>query len=372
MASRRSVEHGPADRVPDLGEPAREVHHDQQQADARGEQRDQLVVGEQCRQPDHPQRPDHRADQRADAADHHHPDERERVARPGSSAHRTARSARARPAARRRSPRSRRPWRSRPAWCEPATIVQAAAASGLSRAAIVERPTPLWRSRATTRKITHQRRHAQVVVRALVVEIDPEQRPAPERHRVGVAVAEHRPLVDELLGGDREHEGGDRQPQAAHAQRRRARSPRRSRSPRRPRRGSPAGTASTSRGRRRRRSGRPSPAKVICASDSWPAHPVITVSERAQIAKQAMLANTSWRLGPRDHQRQAAPRSPATIAAHGRRAAGGPTRSGASPPAGAAPWGRRRTVHRRSWCGSGRRPRPARSRTRRSRPVPAG
>ena len=179
-AGARSVEHGPADRVADLGEAAREVHHDQQQADARGEQRDQLVVGEQGRQADHPQRAEHRTGQRADAADHDHARRATASRRRGSSARRTACSATSagqQAAAERR--RSRRPWRTpTQLGATPGRSCRPAAASGLSRTAIVERPTPLPRSRATRATITTRTAEAHVVVRALVVEVDPEQRPA--------------------------------------------------------------------------------------------------------------------------------------------------------------------------------------------------
>ena len=49
-----------AGRVPDLHEPAGEIEQQDQQADARGEQRHERVVGEERRQPDDPQRAEHR------------------------------------------------------------------------------------------------------------------------------------------------------------------------------------------------------------------------------------------------------------------------------------------------------------------------
>ena len=75
-----------ARRVPDLHEPAGEVEQEDQQSEARREQRDQLVVGEERRQPDHPHRAEDRAHRRRDAADHHHRDEQRASRRRGSSA----------------------------------------------------------------------------------------------------------------------------------------------------------------------------------------------------------------------------------------------------------------------------------------------
>ena len=66
-------------RVGDLHEAAGEVEQEDQQPEARREQRHQLVVGEERGQADHPQRAEHRAHRRGDAADHDDRDQSERV-----------------------------------------------------------------------------------------------------------------------------------------------------------------------------------------------------------------------------------------------------------------------------------------------------
>ncbi len=66
--------------VADLDQAAGEVEEQDEQADARGEQRDEVVVGEERRQPDDPGRAEHRAGHRAQAADDHDGDQHERVA----------------------------------------------------------------------------------------------------------------------------------------------------------------------------------------------------------------------------------------------------------------------------------------------------
>ncbi len=55
------LDDGSAGAVADLDQPAREVEQEHEQSDAGGEQRDQVVVGEERRQTDHPHRPQHRA-----------------------------------------------------------------------------------------------------------------------------------------------------------------------------------------------------------------------------------------------------------------------------------------------------------------------
>ena len=54
----------------DLDEPAREVHEQDEEADARCEERDEIVVGPQGRQADDPECAENRSGDRADAADH--------------------------------------------------------------------------------------------------------------------------------------------------------------------------------------------------------------------------------------------------------------------------------------------------------------
>ena len=82
----RPAEQGVARRVHDLHQPTGEVEQQDQQAEARGQQRHQRVVGEERGEPDDPQRAEHRAHRRRDAADHHQRDEQRASRPPGSSA----------------------------------------------------------------------------------------------------------------------------------------------------------------------------------------------------------------------------------------------------------------------------------------------
>ena len=69
---------GPADAVGDVGEAAGEVEQQDEQTDARREQRDDLVVGEQRRYADDVDGTDDRTGQRAHTADDDHRHEQER------------------------------------------------------------------------------------------------------------------------------------------------------------------------------------------------------------------------------------------------------------------------------------------------------
>ena len=116
-----------------------------------------------------------------------------------------------------------------------------------------------------------------------------------------MVVAEHGHSVDVLLRRDREHERRDRQPESTHAE---CAKPDRNRH----RGDDERGEWYRHQERQRRRmkvddpdvelepsrnaaaNSAPNPANVIWASDNCPAHPVMTESDMAQIAKQATLA----------------------------------------------------------------------------------
>ena len=68
---RRPREQAVPRRVGDLDEATREVEEEHEETETRGEQRDQLVVGEERRHPDDPQCADDRTHRRGDPADHH-------------------------------------------------------------------------------------------------------------------------------------------------------------------------------------------------------------------------------------------------------------------------------------------------------------
>ena len=173
-------------RVPDLHEAAGEVEQQDQQADARGQQRHQVVAGEERGQPDDPHRAEDGPDHRAQAADDDDRHEQRASRRPGSSRCSGTRLQRRRRAARRRGRRCRRRARRRGASRRGARPCRPAAASGLSRTPIVVRPTPGRagagrRRRSTTASTAEARRSSRC---AASLQVEAEEVGARERHRV--------------------------------------------------------------------------------------------------------------------------------------------------------------------------------------------
>ena len=198
---------------------------------------------------------------------------------------------------------------------------------------------PLRRSR---RDGDEQRRtsdgEAHVVVGALVGEVEAEQRRPTERHRGRVAVAEQRSAVQVLLGGDGEHERRDGE--AADPRTRSAPTPMARRAQRSAiaatsidaRNGSGAACTSTSHTSsssprfNAAASSAPRPANAICASDSWPAQPVMHGHrQRADgEADDAAVEQLATRPGHHDGQHD---RGEQSDGADDPREVAGPTRS---------------------------------------------
>ena len=100
-------------------------------------------------------------------------------------------------------------------------IPMAAAASSLSRTASSERPSPLRRTRLTTRIAKHEETEAEEVVAPLGLEGHPTDRGPPQQRRDVVLVEEDRPRQDPR-GSHRQGQGGDGEEETAHAEGRRS------------------------------------------------------------------------------------------------------------------------------------------------------
>ena len=289
-----------ARRVRDLHQPTREVEEQDQQAEARRQQRHQRVVGEERRETDDPQGAEHRAHGRRDATDHHERDQRERVGHQEvalGERHRFDRAGQQRAAEPGDEPGDRE--------CTQLRRGHADRVRRSSVGVVAHRDRRAADARSAEPAHDDERHHehgeAHVVVGALRRQVEAEQRSARERHRRQV-VGQHRLAEQVLRRGDRERERADREQQAsdterAHADQRREpgggergdhdreeeRHRRRGRGARRPGRGSGRGSTPPRPGHRIRR--RPSGPRT-----AGPPSPVSTISESPQIAKQAMVA----------------------------------------------------------------------------------
>ena len=177
------LEDHPPGAVADLDQAAGEVEQEHEQADAGGEQRDQVVVREERGQADDPERAEHGAGDRAEAADH---DDRHQQQRVGDGEVPVAgnRLDVARRAARRRAP-ARPPARANARSL--IRVVDDRVRGGRVRVVAHRDRRPAdaaRRSRATTTTATREHGEDDVVEGALRRDVDAEHVGARQRHRV--------------------------------------------------------------------------------------------------------------------------------------------------------------------------------------------
>ena len=212
----RPREQGVARRVRDLHQPTGEVEQQDEQAEARGQQGHERVVGEEGGEPDDPQRAEHGAHGRRDAADHDQRHERERVGHQEvalGERHRLNRSGEEGPTEPGDESRDRE--RAQLRRCDTDGVRRGAVGVVAHRDGGA--PDPRSTQPTDHDEGHHEHGEAHVVVRPLRRQVEAEQRPARERNRREI-VGQHRLAEQVLRRGDRKGERADREEQAAHAQ----------------------------------------------------------------------------------------------------------------------------------------------------------